>query len=394
MIVAGEPSGDAHSASLVRSLREAEPHSQFDFFGSTGPQMRESGVETIVRADDLAIMGILEVGRVLPKFWRAYRALKNAALERKPDAVILVDWPEFNLRLARSLHRNGLRVIYYISPQVWAWRSYRTRSIQRDIDLLLCILPFEPEWYEKRGVMNTKFVGHPLTGEIHPRYGREEFCARHSMDSLRPIIALLPGSRHRETERILPPMLDAASAIHRVHPEIQFVLALAANRPIAEAEAMITNRKDLTGNLQIVQGETREALVAASVAAVASGTATLEAAIIGTPFVMVYKESSVNWHTLGRLITAEHYGLVNLIAGERLVTELMQDDLTGARLSDELIALLDNDRNEIMRARLHEVTLRLGTGDASPRAADAILSKLQEWRKEKSRNALQNFEKR
>ena len=387
MIVAGEPSGDAHSASLVRSLREAEPQSQFDFFGSTGPQMRELGVETIVRADDLAIMGILEVGRVLPKFWRAYRALKNAALERKPDAVILVDWPEFNLRLARSLHRKGLRVIYYISPQVWAWRSYRTRSIQRDIDLLLCILPFEPEWYEKRGVMNAKFVGHPLTGEIHPRYGREEFCARHSMDSLRPIIALLPGSRHREIERILPPMLDAASSIHRVHPEIQFVLALAANRPILEAEAMITNRKDLTGKLQIVQDETREALVAANVAAVASGTATLEAAIIGTPFVMVYKESAVNWHTLGRLITAEHYGLVNLIAGERLVTELMQNDLTGTRLSDELIALLDNDRNEIMRARLHEATLKLGTGDASPRAADAIHSKLQEWRKEKKRNA-------
>jgi lipid-A-disaccharide synthase len=379
MIVAGEPSGDAHSASLVRSLREAEPQTQFDFFGSTGAQMRESGVESIVRADDLAIMGILEVGRVLPKFWRAYRALRNAALERKPDAVILVDWPEFNLRLARSLHRKGLRVIYYISPQVWAWRSYRTRSIRRDIDLLLCILPFEPEWYGKRGVTNAKFVGHPLTGEIHPRHGSEEFCARHNVDSSQPIIALLPGSRHREMERILPPMLDAASAIYRVHPEIQFVLALAANRPIAEAEAIIANRKDLLRTLRIVQDETREALAAANVAAVASGTATLEAAIIGTPFVMVYKESAVNWHTLGRLITAEHYGLVNLIAGERLVTELMQSDLTGEKLSEELIALLDKDRNETMRARLHEATLKLGTGDASPRAAAEIMRALRRW---------------
>ena len=382
MIVAGEPSGDAHSASLVRSLREADHNHSSISSGQPDRGCANRSVESIVHADDLAIMGILEVGRVLPKFWRAFRALRNAALERRPDAVILVDWPEFNLRLARSLHRKGLRVIYYISPQVWAWRSYRARSIRRDVDLLLCILPFEPEWYGKRGVTNAKFVGHPLTGEIHPRFGREEFCARHNLDTSRPIIALLPGSRHREMERILPPMLDAASAIHRVHPEIQFVLALAANRPIAEAEAMIANRKDLPKGLRIVQDETREALVAADIAAVASGTATLEAAIIGTPFVMVYKESAVNWHTLGRLITAEHYGLVNLIAGERLVTELMQSDLTGEKLSEELIALLDKDRNETMRARLHEATLRLGTGDASPRAADAILRKLHEWKQE------------
>jgi lipid-A-disaccharide synthase len=380
MIVAGEPSGDAHSASLVRSLREAEPHLQFDFFGSTGNQMRESGVESIVRSDDLAIMGILEVARVLPKFWRAYRALKKSALERRPDAVILVDWPEFNLRLARFLHRNGIRVIYYVSPQVWAWRSYRARSIGRDVDLLLCILPFEPEWYRKRGIANAKFVGHPLTGEIHPRYGREEFCAKHDLEATQPIIALLPGSRHREMERILPPMLDAASVIRRAHPGIQFVLALAANRPIAEAEAMIANRSDLTNTLTIVQDETREALAAANVAAIASGTATLEAAIIGTPFVMVYKESAVNWHTLGRLITAEHYGLVNLIAGEKLVKELMQSDLTSDKLSEELVALLDMDRNVAMRERLHEVTIKLGTGNASPRAADAILKKVQEWR--------------
>lgn len=379
MIVAGEPSGDAHSASLVRSLREAEPQTQFNFFGSTGTQMREAGVDTIVGADDLAIMGILEVGRVLPKFWRAFRALRDAALERKPDAVILVDWPEFNLRLARVLHRKGIRVIYYISPQVWAWRSYRVRSIRRDVDLLLCILPFEPEWYRSRGVTNSKFVGHPLTGELHPRYGREEFCVRHNLDPLQPIIALLPGSRHREIQRILPPMLDAASAIHRVHPEIQFVLALAANRPIAEAEAIIANRKDPPSNVRIVQNETREALAAANVAAVASGTVTLEAAIIGTPFVMVYKESAVNWHTLGRMITAEHYGLVNLIAGERLVTELMQSDLTGEKLSEELIALLDKDCNEAMRARLQEATLKLGTEDASPRAAAEIMSALRGW---------------
>lgn len=379
MIVTGEASGDAHAAALVRAMSEAEPESQFDFFGSTGAQMRHAGVESIIRADDLAIMGILEVGRALPKFWRAFRFLKHAALEQKPDAVILVDWPEFNLRLARSLHRKGIRIIYYISPQVWAWRSYRVHNIRRDIDLLLCILPFEPEWYRKRGVMNAAFVGHPLTGEVHPRYGREEFCTRHNLDPLCPIIALLPGSRYREMERILPPILDAASDIHREHPEIQFILAIAASRPIAEAEAIIANRKDKPNGMSIVQNETREALAAADVAAIASGTATLEAAIIGTPFVMVYKESAINWHTLGSLITAEHYGLVNLIAGERLVTELMQGDLTGRKLSDELIGLLDKKRNETMRARLHEAAAMLGTGDASARAAAEIMSALRGW---------------
>lgn len=374
MIVAGEPSGDAHAASLVRALRMCAPDVQFEFYGSTGAEMRDAGVESIISADELAIMGIVEVGKVLPKFWRAFQALKRAALARRPDAVILVDWPEFNLRLARALHRKGLRVIYYISPQLWAWRSYRVRSIRRDVDLLLSILPFEPEWYEKRGVTHTRFVGHPLTGEVHPRYGRAEFCARHGLDVSRPIIALLPGSRHKEMERILPPLLDAAANIHALNPEIQFVLALAPTRPRAEAEAIISKRQAAPQGLHIVQHETHEALAAADSAAIASGTATLEAALIGTPFVIVYKESAINWHTLGRLIHAEHFGLINLIAGERVVTELMQNDLTGAKLAKELLALLDGKLNRAMRARLHETTAKLGTGEASERAAEAVLN--------------------
>ena len=176
MIVAGEPSGDAHAASLVGALRQAAPEGQMDFFGATGPLMRAAGVDSIIHSDDLSIMGLLEIGRVLPKFWRAFKTLKQAAIERKPDAVILVDWPDFNLRLARSLHRRGLRVIYYISPQLWAWRSYRVKTIKRDVDLLLTILPFERDWYAKRGVTQVEFVGHPLAGEVEARYGREDFC--------------------------------------------------------------------------------------------------------------------------------------------------------------------------------------------------------------------------
>ena len=375
MIVAGEPSGDAHAAALVRALREeAAGRAEFQFFGATGALMREAGVESVVRSDDLAIMGLAEVGRALPRFWRAFRALKRAAAERRPRAVVLVDWPDFNLRLARALHRRGLRVVYYISPQLWAWRAYRVRSVRRDVDLLLAILPFEPAWYEERGVRHVRFVGHPLAGEVKARFGREEFCRRHGLDPTRPLVALLPGSRRKELERILPPMLDAAGRLARERPETQFVIALAQNRPRSEAEAAAAARDDGAADLRIVQGETREALAAADAAAVASGTATLEAALIDTPFVIVYKESFVNWHTLGRLISAEHFGLINLIAGERLVTELMQKDLTGGRLAAELKALLDSERNQEARARLREAAARLGPGGASRRAALEILS--------------------
>jgi lipid-A-disaccharide synthase len=384
MIVAGEPSGDAHAAALVRALREDVPDAKIEFFGATGALMREAGVEPVVRSDDLSIMGLAEIAQALPKFWRAFKALKRAAIERRPDAVILVDWPDFNLRLARALHRRGLRVVYYISPQLWAWRAYRVRNIRRDVDLLLAILPFEPQWYKTRGVEHVEFIGHPLAGEVNPRYGREEFCRRNDLDPARPIIALLPGSRRKELERILPAMLEAARLISRELTETQFVIALAANRSRAEANAIIEahtgKNADVAGNLHLIQDETREALAAADAAAVASGTATLEAALIDTPFVIVYKESFINWHTLGRLISAEHYGLINLIAGERLVPELMQKDLTGERLAEELKALLNQERNEAARARLKAAAARLGTGGASHRVAQAITKALRQWK--------------
>ncbi|MDX6696049.1 MAG: lipid-A-disaccharide synthase [Blastocatellia bacterium] len=385
MIVAGEPSGDAHAAALARALRAEAPQAELELFGATGALMRESGVESIVRSDDLAIMGIVEVARVLPKFWRAFQALRRAASERRPDAVVLVDWPEFNLRLARSLRRRGLRVIYYISPQLWAWRSYRVRNIRRDVDLLLAILPFEPAWYKARGVEHVEFVGHPLVGEVGARSTRAEFCERHHLDTTRPLVALLPGSRHKELERILPPMLDAISLLSQSRPDAQFVIALAPNRTMDEAQAHLDAAKRkgarLPEGLLIVRQETREALAAADVAAVASGTATLEAAMLNAPMVIVYKESSINWHTLGRLITTEHFGLVNLIAGERIATELMQDDLKSERLSQELLLLLDAERNGAARARLREIAASLGEGGASRRAAQTILKAIRDWKK-------------
>ena len=380
MIVAGEPSGDAHAAALVDALRNAEPNSELEFFGATGPLMRAAGVESVVQSDQLAILGLLEIGLALPKFWRAYESLKRAALERKPDAVILVDWPDFNLKLARSLHRRGLKIIYYISPQLWAWRGYRARSIERNVDLLLSILPFEKDWYAERGIDQVEYVGHPLAGDVQARYDRAEFCRQVKLDPKLPIISLLPGSRRKELERILPPMLEAAALISARHPQVQFVVVVAPGRSSDEIRDIVRAQRatpePLPACLHIVSGQSREALAASDAAAIASGTATLEAALLETPMVVVYKESLINWHTLGRLITVDHYGLVNLVAEERVATELMQDDLNGERLASELLLLLDEQTNENVRERLREAANQLGEGGASQRAAETILAAL------------------
>ena len=378
MIVAGEASGDAHAAALVKALRQAEPQTTFEFFGATGALMRAAGVDPVVRSDDLAILGLLEIGRALPKFWQAYKLLKQAAIERKPDAVVLVDWPDFNLKLARTLHRRGLKIIYYISPQLWAWRSYRARSIERDVDLLLSILPFEKDWYAERGIEHVEYVGHPLAGEVAAPRGRAEFCRQLKLDPGLPIIALLPGSRRKEVERILPPMLEAAALVSDRRPEVQFVVVVAPGRTSQEIRSIVRAQRaeplPLPSCLHIVSDHSRDALAAADVAAIASGTATLEAALLETPMVVVYKVSAINWNTLGRLIEVDHYGLVNLIADERVATELMQDDFNGERLAEELLSLLNAGRNKAARVRLREVAEQLGEGGASKKAAGKILT--------------------
>jgi len=379
MIVAGEASGDAHGAALVRALQTAAPATQFEFFGATGAQLRAAGVESVVDTDKLAILGLWEIASALPKFWSAYKTLKQAASERRPDALILIDWPDFNLRLARWARRRGLRVIYYVSPQLWAWRSYRAQTIRRDVDLLLSILPFEKDWYAARGITQVEYVGHPLAGEVRPRYDRKEFCRRNDLDASRPIVALLPGSRRKELVRILPPMLDAAAIILKQRPEAQFVIVAAPSRDPKEAAEIIAGRHDSPPKdlVRVLHHETREALAAADVAAVASGTVTLEAALLGTPMVVVYKESFLNWHILGSLINVEHYGLVNLIAGRRIAVELMQTELNGERLANELLELLDSERNLRFRDALREVTEKLGAAGASARAAEQILKLLE-----------------
>lgn len=367
MIVAGEASGDRHAAHLIEALR-AQSGSTWEVFGSGGGEMRAAGVETLVDIRELAIMGLPEIVRALPNFWRVFRQLRAAARERRPALVILVDWPEFNLRLAKALRRDGHRVIYYISPQVWAWRTYRIRSIQRNVERMLVILPFEKAFYESHGV-EVDYVGHPLQGSLRVTEDRRAFCVRHGLDPDRPVLAFLPGSRHSELRSILPPLLETVASLHRLHPDWQTVLPLAQT---VGREAI----PPLPG-LRIIEGETINAVAAADLAIVASGTATLETALLGTPLIVVYRASALNWRLFHPMIRVPYVGLPNLIAGREIAPELLQDELTVERLQAEIEGLLSSPaRREAMRRDLAEVQAALGSGDASSRAARRILDLL------------------
>lgn len=378
MIVAGEASGDSHAAKLCSAIRELDPNTEFRFFGSAGPKMRDAGVERVVRADELSIVGLIEIGRALPMFISAFRRLKRAASERQPDVVVLVDFPDFNLKLARALKNKGYKIVCYISPQIWAWRQYRMRSVRKYIDLLLTILPFEKDWYAERGIHHVEYVGNPVASEVHPDSTKESFCRRHGLDPEARIITMLPGSRHKEIVRILPEMLRAAAVLMRKDREIQFIVAFAAERHRNEFEAAQAKISEgdriLTEKIKVVSAETYDALFAADAAAVTSGTATLETGIIGTPMAIVYKTSVLNYRLLRPLIDVEHFGLINLIGGDRIASELIQDDFTPGTLADELSRILEPETNSRIRKQLKVAADKLGQGGASKRAAAAILN--------------------
>ena len=340
--------------------------------------MRRLVWRRFVNADDLSIVGLPEIAAALPKFLNVYRQLVKAAEQRQPDVVILVDFPEFNLKLARSLKKRGLKIVYYISPQLWAWRKYRIRTIKDRVDLLISILPFEKQWYSDHGVEHVEYVGSPLAMEGHAGLSKEEFCRKHGLDAERPIVSLLPGSRHKEIVKILPELLRTAASMFGRDATIQFVVAFASDRHSGELENTLnllpeSDRKKLQ-NILCVFGETYDALNASDAAAVTSGTATLETGIIGTPMAIVYKTSSFNYKLMRPMIDVEHFGLINLIADERVAKELIQDEFTAKTLSDELFRLLEANENAAVRSRLNAAADKLGHGGASKRAAEVIVN--------------------
>jgi len=423
MIVAGEASGDRHGAALAKALQQIKPDLKYELFGAGGEEMRSAGVDTLVDAREVAIIGVPEIARALGKLYRAYRALLNAARLRRPEIVVLIDWPDFNMRLAKRLHREGFKVVYYISPQVWAWRKYRVRALRRDIDRMLVILPFEEKFYRNEG-LEVSYVGHPLAESVRISSTREEFCARHQLDPLRPLIALLPGSRHKEIHYHLPAMLDAAirlrndrisvelpspgnerlsrsvastvesqsSSLQSIGPQTaitpQFIVPLASTvrrddvQGTIQRACLASERNDrevkTALSVTIIEADTYNALGHSQFAVVASGTATLEAAILGTPMIVVYRGSELNWRLIRPLIHLDTFGIVNLIAGKRIVPELMQHEVTGERIAQEVTDILsDPERFGRMQRELARVRDELAMNNevsASQKAAREVLN--------------------
>ncbi|HKF53699.1 MAG TPA: lipid-A-disaccharide synthase [Candidatus Acidoferrales bacterium] len=364
LISAGEASSDMYAARLATALQK---RTGAHLFGMGGAQMREAGVELVADASDIAVVGITEVLRRLPAVWRAWRTLECEAERRKPVLAITVDSPGFNFGLARRLKKQGVRNVYFISPQIWAWRPGRMRWIQRRFERVLVIFPFEEEIYRKAGVA-VDYVGHPLVDSVHAKMTREQFAAQFELDAKRQIVAVLPGSRPGEIERNMPIIAEACENVQKDH-SAQFVIAAAPGLKREMFEKHLRIGKSWT----LVEGKAYDTLAAADCAVVSSGTATVEAALLGTPMVVVYRVSRLTGLIARRLVTTPLFAMVNLISERKVVPELIQDKFVAPALEKELRTLLDYpEERERQRKALAQVQAKLGTGGTIDRAAEII----------------------
>ena len=369
LLSAGEASGDMYAARLATALRQ---RIDVQLFGMGGPQMRAAGVEIVMDYSEVAVVGITEILKHLPSLLQAMNRLVMEAVRRKPALAILTDFPGFHLRLARKLRPNGVQNVYYVCPQFWAWRPWRVNLIRRRFAKALCIFPFEKEFFSRAGVP-TEFIGHPLVGAVVPTKDRKQFCEQHGLTPSRTVVTVLPGSRSAELLHHLPVLEEACARINGKVPA-QFVVAAA--RP-QDVDLLKTGWPSGL-SLRVVEGETYNALAAADAAIVSSGTATVEAALLNVPAVVVYRVSPLTATLAKPLVRTPYFAMVNLIAEKRVVPELVQDDFTPQAVADETLRLLQdpNARNN-QRAGLAEVRRRLGPPGAVERAADQIVGLLE-----------------
>ncbi len=369
MIVAGEASGDIYGAGLIRTVAAEKP--EVVFFGIGGMRMREAGCEILVDSADMAVVGLIEVLKHFKVIAAAFLKLKKILLNNPPDLLILIDYPGFNLRLAKVAKRAGVKVLYYISPQIWAWRQGRVHKIKRLVDQMAVILPFEVPFYEQAGVP-VSFVGHPLADLVQVSLTREQAAASFGLDPSRLVVGLFPGSRRSEVSRLLPTILDAARLLHQRFPTLQFVLPLASTLSHDDLAPWLDSC-DLP--ITITRERIHDLIRACDAVISVSGTVTLEVALVGTPLVIIYKLAPLTFQLAKRLVKVEHIGLCNIVAAETVAPELIQDDATAQRIALEIERLLDDQVNRAVRTRLGRVHERLGGGGANQRVA-AIIQRL------------------
>jgi lipid-A-disaccharide synthase len=361
LISAGEASGDLYASALVEALRRRRP--DLDFFGCAGPRMQAAGVRPIVDSHSLAVVGLVEVLTHIPRIYGEFRKLLAAARAEQPAVAILTDSPDFHLRVARKLKSLGIPVLYLVAPQVWAWRKGRLPMMRRVINRLLCIFPFEPEFFVRHGIDAT-YIGHPLTRLLKPSAGRAELRRRFEIPEDTPLVVLLPGSRTGEAARHLPVLLEAVEGIRAAATtQPRFILAV----PPGTIPAASNFRERISSaSIQLLEGKTWDALVSADVALAASGTVTIEACLLGTPMVTFYKVNNLSWWMGQALVRVPFYSMVNLVAGRRIVPELIQDQMTPQSLANEALSLMENEKmRENMRRDFAEVARKLSGAEVS-----------------------------
>jgi lipid-A-disaccharide synthase len=367
LIIAGEASGDLHGAGVVRELRKRDP--EVSVFGIGGDKMQAAGMDLIYHIRELSFMGFLEVIQHLPLIRSVEKTLESILKYRRPDVILLIDYPGFNLRFAKKAHQYGIKIVYYISPQVWAWNSGRVAKMKDVIDKMLVVFPFEVEIYRKENI-DVEFVGHPLLEVLSEPQDRAGFFKRYGLDNSKPVIGLIPGSRKQEIERIFPAMIGAARLLHE-QLGAQIVVAVA---PSLESDYVKSFLRDDT-MMQCIHQATYDVMGNVDVALVTSGTATLETGFFRTPMVVVYKTSFLTYLIGRMLVKIKNIGLVNIVAGSQIVPELIQGEVQPDRLASIAAELLDDtNRRKDISSRLGIIREKLGTPGASKRVADVLLS--------------------
>ena len=372
MIVAGEASGDIYGADLVTESNKLA--TDIHFSGIGGTRMREAGVETLVDSSDMAVVGLVEVIKHFDVISSAFRKLKQILLDTPPDLLILIDYPGFNLRLAKVAKKAGVKVLYYISPQIWAWRQGRVKKIARLVDHMAVILPFEAAFYEKAGVPVT-FVGHPMLDLVKVAIDRSAAATSFNLDPAQKIVGLFPGSRRNEIERLLPVIIGAATKLKERFPDIQFILPLAST---LSNDDIIPQLKAAGLGVTTTRDRIHDMIRACDAVISVSGTVTLEIALVGTPMVIIYKLSPLTYQIAKRLVKVPNIGLCNIVAGETVVKELIQDDANSEEIATEISALLTNQSyHSSIVGKLGEVRSKLGRNKASARVAQLLCNMME-----------------